>query len=143
MFGLTNLKLIAIAIGLAVAVGAVAYPAWKLGGAHEQADADKKVAAAKATYEQMLLKQTQLTDHYRDLADGKYDALMKKLGNIKVVHTTVTNNITKERADNPALYNQKFSTQELKSWDSARSLFLQQPSQPLVAPTPAPLATPK
>ncbi len=127
MFGLPNLKLIAIAIGLAVSVGAIAYPAWKLGGAHVQEDADKRVASAQATYEQLLMKQTQLTDTYRSLADGKYDALMTKLGNIKVTHTTVTNNITKERADNPTLYNQKFNAEELKSWDAARSLFLQQP----------------
>lgn len=127
MFGLSNLKLIAIAIGLVVSVGAIAYPAWKLGGASVQADADHKVELAQQTFNQLLMKQTQLTDTYRNLADGKYDALIEKLGNIKIVHTTVTNNITKERADNPTLYNQKFNAEELKSWDAARNLFLQQP----------------
>lgn len=123
MFGLTNLKLIAIAIGLAVSVGAIAYPAWKLGGAHVQADADKKVESAKATYEQMLMKQTALTDTYRDLAKTGLAALGEKIDKIKIVNTTVTNNITKERESNPAYYEQPVPPGGIKQWDTARNLF--------------------
>ena len=129
MFGLPdlNLKLIAIAVGLAVTVGAIAYPAYKLGGSSvkeaAQADADKRVQLATETYQQLMVKQIQLTDHYRSLADTGYADLIEKITHIKVTSTTVTNNITKEVQSNPTFYNNALPDGGRQQWIDARNLF--------------------
>lgn len=127
MFGLSKLKLIAIALGLIFAVSAIGTVGWKLGVAQvkdsEQARADEQIQGVKNTYEQLLMKQQQLTDTYRSLSDNEYAELSKKLGNIRITNTTVTNNITKEREDNPAFYKQQVPAGGQKEWDAARNLF--------------------
>ncbi len=127
MIGFGNLKLIAIAVALAAAIGGPAWAAWKLGNSSGKEevrdDAEKQVAQMRWDMQQLLMKQTQLTDHYQGLADETYAALMEKLGNIKVEHVTITRNITTERATNPDYYEQKVPDGGIKEWEAARQLF--------------------
>lgn len=127
MFGLSNLKLIAIAVAAAFLIGAPAVAAWKLGGSSvkeaAQAETTRQVTQLRGEYQQLLIAQTTMTDHYRVLADSKYEALIKDLGNIQIVHTTVTHNITQERASDPKFYEQPLPSGGQKQWEAARKLF--------------------
>ena len=127
MIGFGNLKLIAIAVAIAAAIGVPSWAAWKLGNAsgkeEVQESADKQVAQMRWDMQQLLIKQTQLTDHYQTLADDSYAKLMDKLGHIKVEHVTITKNITTERAANPDYYEQRMPDGGIKEWEAARKLF--------------------
>jgi hypothetical protein len=127
MLGLSSLKLIAIGLGLLAAVAAIAIPAYQIGDAsmreEVQAAADKRVSEAKENYDQVIAAQLALTDHYRLLSDSKYDALIKRISDIKVTSTTVTNNITKERDSDPSFYGMQLPEGGQKQWLNARNLF--------------------
>lgn len=127
MFGLSNLKLIAIGLALALVAGVPAWAAWKLGAANKaeeiQADADKRVEDVRKDMDQLLMKERQITDHYKGLADSGYAKLMEKIGSIKVEHVTINRNITAERAANPEFYEQQLPAGGLKQWDASRKQF--------------------
>ena len=48
---------------------------------------------------------------------------LKRLDNIKVTNTTITRNITTERASNPEFYNQPLPDGGRAQWEAARKQF--------------------
>ncbi len=122
MFGLSNLKLIAIGIGLLGLGGIPAWAAWKLGAQSTLEEADNRVQAARQDMEQFMMKERQLTDYWKDLADQKYAELLHGVSNIEIKHTTITKNITVERASNPEFYEQQVPKGGVKEWHDSRQL---------------------
>lgn len=127
MFGLSSLKLIAIGIALVVFVGLPAWGAWKLGAYQvaesERTRAEKEISEFKESYARILQTQIELTDQYRDLSDNQMTKFLDKLDNIKVTNTTITRNITTERASNPEFYNQPLPAGGREQWEAARKQF--------------------
>lgn len=127
MFGLSGLKLIAIAATAAVLIGLPSYAAWQLSAYRTQeaaqADTDRQVTAVREKYTALLDAQKALTEQYRGLADEKYAELAQRIDKIKVTHTTLTKNITIERESNPAFYSQPLPEGGRQQWLDARAIF--------------------
>lgn len=126
MLGLGNLKLIAIALAAAIAIGVPAWAAWKLGAgfAREaaQEQARKEVEAVRRDAQSKFALQERLINEANARADKVYGTLLSKLSDIKVTHTTVTKEIVKEREANPAFYEQELPPGGLQQWESSRQL---------------------
>lgn len=115
-----------VKLGIAIAVVAVLVGGtWYFRGL--KAEHDQTVAVNDATQEvRKELAQEQATRQvYQTLAEGKLAAILTGVSNIKTVHQTVTNNITKEVQSNPAFYNQKLPDVGYAQWIAARNLINQ------------------
>lgn len=107
----------AVAFLVAVAAGGAAWASWSYRG-HL---AEKEVDQVRLEMNQLLIKQTQLTDHYQALAQEQYGALMEKLGSLKITYTTVNTTIAAETTANPGFYNQPLPTGGRDAWLRART----------------------
>lgn len=84
--------------------------------------ADKEVEQVRQDLTALMLKERQLTDHWRTQAQTSYKDLMEKVSNIKVVNTTVNRNIQVEVERNPGFYSQPLPEGGRQAWLESRSV---------------------
>lgn len=134
MLGLSNLKLIAIAVALLGILSVPAWVGWRMGEnsvreaarketekqvAEVREDADQRVEVQK----ELLRKQIEVSNIYRNKAETTDKELLAAVKGIEIKHTTITNNIREERATNPGFYELRLPEGGIKQWEEARKLF--------------------
>lgn len=99
---------------------------WWIRGVYAERERVKAVAAAVEVVTQRAteqLKAEQVTrKFYQDLAENRLVGLAKAINNIKITHTTVVNDFTKEVAANPTFYAQPLPPEGFTQWVKARKL---------------------
>jgi uncharacterized protein (UPF0333 family) len=122
-------KLYFILAFLAVLVIGTGTVVWKYRSAMADREIQQAVKQSVKDSQAKIDKAEGEAKMYKDLADGKYAELMDKVTNIKVVHTTVTNNIKTEVQGNPQFYNQPLPLKGWEQWLKARESFQQSSQQ--------------
>lgn len=121
MFGLPIGPSIAGGVAIA-ALCAGAYGSWQIKSHYAEIDKTKAVAAATTAAQKEIDKERELRQKYQQLVDVKMEELLKSISNIKVEHTTITRNITKEIQVNREFYVQKLPDGGFEQWKRARAL---------------------
>lgn len=115
-----------VKLGLAIAAVAVLVGgSWYFRGLVAEQDQTKAVDAAVADVRTELAKEQATRALYQQLAEGKLQNILEGVANIKTVHQTVTNNITKEVTSNPQFYGQKLPDAGYQQWIASRNLINQ------------------
>lgn len=122
----TKAKLIAAASVALVLLSVCSYVTYRLTAEsvreYEKGVADKRVAATQSAADELLREQREHTRYYRQLADEHLATIDRKLGNIRVEHVTITQEVVEERERDPAFYEQPIPDTGREQWIKARSM---------------------
>jgi len=112
----------------AALVALTIYTTWNVTRAGEEERKLQAVSEAVLNIQKEIDKHAASTKFYRDLAEKRREELLQSIAKIKIEHTTITNNITKEREIVREFYAQPLPPGGYEEWKKARQL---------VAPLPA------
>lgn len=112
-----------VKIGIAAAaLLASAWGAWYVRAAIAEKETRAEVKKAVDAIQKDLNEERRINALYKDLSDKKLEALLERVSNIRVEHTTITRNITKEREIHREFYAQPLPPGGYEEWKRARSL---------------------
>lgn len=115
--------LVYIKLGVvALLVGGAAWVSWQLRSSSIEEEKREAVESATKQLQKDLDTERWLRGKFEALADKKLEDLLISISNIKVEHTTITNNITKEREAHKEFYSQKLPAGGYEEWMKARAL---------------------
>ena len=106
----------------AAALLAAAWGSWYVRSVIAERETREAVKKEVAKIERDLKEERRINALYKEISDKKLEELLERVSNIRVEHTTITRNITKEREIHREFYAQPLPPGGFEEWKRARSL---------------------